>query len=69
MTRVIPPLVFLHSLAGSPAHWEPLIEELRDRPDLASVTAVQGGVKRVRISDLRGITDRSIGTVIQNGAE
>lgn len=36
---------------------------------MASVTAVEGGVKRVRISDLRGITDRSIGTVIQSGTE
>jgi esterase len=43
MTRVIPPVVFLHSLAGSPAHWEPLIERLRDRPDLASMTAVPVG--------------------------
>lgn len=34
----------------------------------ASITAVEGGVKRVRISDLRGITDRKAGTVIQNGA-
>jgi pimeloyl-ACP methyl ester carboxylesterase len=43
MTRVIPPVVFLHSLAGSPAHWEPLIERLRDRPDLAAMTAVPVG--------------------------
>jgi acetylglutamate kinase len=34
----------------------------------ASIAAVEGGVKRVRISDLRGITDRKVGTVIQNGA-
>ena len=36
---------------------------------LACIAAAEGGVKRVRISDLRGITDRSAGTVIQNGTE
>jgi hypothetical protein len=36
---------------------------------MASTAAVEGGVKRVRISDLRGITDRTLGTVIQNGAD
>lgn len=36
---------------------------------LASTAAAEGGVKRVRIADLRGITDRNAGTVIQNGTE
>jgi acetylglutamate kinase len=35
----------------------------------ASAIAVEGGVRRVRIADLRGINDRSAGTLIQNGAE
>ena len=36
---------------------------------MACIAATEGGVKRVRISDLRGITDRNSGTVIQNGTE
>ena len=36
---------------------------------MASIAAAEGGVKRVRICDLRGITDRNSGTVIQNGTE
>lgn len=36
---------------------------------MAAIAAVEGGVKRVRISDLRGITDRDSGTVIQKGTE
>lgn len=36
---------------------------------VASTAAVEGGVKRVRIADLRGITDRNAGTVIQNGSD
>lgn len=35
----------------------------------AAATAVEGGVKRVRISDLSGITDAHRGTVIQRSAE
>lgn len=36
---------------------------------MASTVAAEGGVKRVRISDLRGIIDRSLGTVIRNGTD
>ena len=36
---------------------------------MACTVAAEGGVKRVRISDLRGIIDRQSGTVIQNGLE
>lgn len=36
---------------------------------LASASAVTGGVKRVRITDLRGIKDRSCGTLIQKSTE
>ena len=36
---------------------------------MAATSAVEGGVKRVRISDLRGINDRTSGTVIQNGTD
>jgi acetylglutamate kinase len=35
----------------------------------AAVTAVQGNVPLVRISDLRGINDRALGTRIQRGTE
>ena len=35
----------------------------------AATTAVEGGVKLVRIADLLGITDRGRGTVIQRGME
>ncbi len=35
----------------------------------AAVTAVEGGVQRVRIADLSGIKDLGLGTVIQPGTE
>jgi acetylglutamate kinase len=35
---------------------------------MASTAAIEGGVKRVRITDLSGIIDRDRGTLIQNGA-
>jgi acetylglutamate kinase len=36
---------------------------------MAAIAAVQGGVKRVRITDLSGIKDRNCGTLIQTSAE
>lgn len=36
---------------------------------MAATSAAEGGVKRVRISDLGGITDRDRGTLIQTGTE
>ena len=35
----------------------------------AATTAVEGGVKQVRIADLSGITNHALGTVIQRGTE
>jgi acetylglutamate kinase len=35
----------------------------------AAIAAVEGGVKRVRITDLTGITNRSHGTLVQNEAK
>ncbi|MEX2154800.1 MAG: acetylglutamate kinase [Gemmatimonadaceae bacterium] len=36
---------------------------------MAATSAAEGGVKRVRISDLRGIRERDRGTLIQTGTE
>jgi acetylglutamate kinase len=35
----------------------------------AAITAVEGGVKRVRITDLSGIKDRKRGTLIESRTE